>query len=56
LVEEEADETLLWFDMLIDSGKVQKIKIASLYAEADEIVAIFSASHKTAKRNHYNKS
>ncbi len=56
LVEEEADETLFWLDMLIDCGKVQKSKITSLYAEADEIVAIFSASHKTAKNNHYKKS
>ena len=52
IVEEEADETLFWLDMLIDCGKIQKDKISSLYTEASELVAIFSASHKTAKLNH----
>jgi len=55
IVEEEADETLFWIDMFIESGKVKKENIINLYKEADEIVAIFSASHKTAKINRYNK-
>ena len=55
IVEEEADETLFWIDMFIESGKVKKENIINLYKEADEIVAIFSASHKTAKTNRYNK-
>ena len=41
--------------MFIESGKVKKENIINLYKEADEIVAIFSASHKTAKTNRYNK-
>jgi four helix bundle protein len=56
IVEEEADETLFWFEMLIDCGKVKKENITELYKEADEIVAIFSASHKTAKTNRFGKS
>jgi four helix bundle protein len=56
IVEEEADETLFWLEMFIESGKVKKENIASLYKEVDEIVAIFSASHKTAKENRFNKS
>ena len=55
IVEEEADETLFWIDMFIESGKFKKENIINLYKEADEIVAIFSASHKTAKTNRYNK-
>jgi four helix bundle protein len=53
IVEEEADETLFWLEMLVESGKVKKENVASLYKEVDEIVAIFSASHKTAKANRY---
>ena len=56
IVEEEADETLFWLEMLIESEKVKKESIADLYKEVDEIVAIFSASHKTAKANRYSKS
>ncbi len=56
IVEEEADETLFWLEMFIESGKVKREEIESLYKEVDEIVAIFSASHKTAKTNRYNKS
>lgn len=53
---EEADETLFWLDMFIESGKINKENNVELYKEADEIVAIFSASHKTAKSNRFNRS
>jgi four helix bundle protein len=56
IVEEEPDETLFWLDMFIESGKINKENIVELYKEADEIVAIFSASHKTAKSNRFNRS
>jgi len=56
IVEEEADETLFWLEMCIESGKVKKENVADLYKEVDEVVAIFSASHKTAKANRFNKS
>jgi len=56
IVEEESDETLFWLEMFIESGKVRKENIAYLYKEVNEIVAIFSASHKTAKANRFSKS
>jgi len=56
IVEEESNETMFWLEMFIESGKVRKENITDLYKEADEIVAIFSASHKTAKTNHIDKS
>ena len=56
IVEEESDETLFWLEMFIESGKVRKENIAYLYKEVNEIVAIFSASHKTAKANRSIKS
>jgi four helix bundle protein len=49
VVESEAFETLFWLDMLIDSGKVRRENIAALYNEVDDIVAIFSESHKSKK-------
>jgi len=49
IVEEEADETLFWIEMLIESGKAKEESILVLQKEIREIVAIFFASHKTAK-------
>jgi four helix bundle protein len=51
-VEEEADETIYWMELLIDTGIVKPKRIADLMSEADEILAIVVASIKTAKRQH----
>jgi len=48
---EEADETMYWLEMLIEAGIVPEEKLLALYKEADEIVAILTASVKTARRN-----
>jgi four helix bundle protein len=53
IVEEEADETLFWFEMLVESGKCEQSTVSYLIEEAKEIVAIFSASHRTARINKY---
>jgi len=49
VVVEEADETVFWLEMLADSGIVRPEKLVNLLAEATELVAIFTASRKTAK-------
>jgi four helix bundle protein len=49
LVIEEADETAFWLEFLADTGMVAKRRLESLLAEANELVAIFVASRKTAK-------
>ena len=49
-VEEEADETIYWMELLIDTGIVKPKRIADLMSEADQILAIVVASIKTAKR------
>jgi four helix bundle protein len=49
VVVEEADETVFWLEMLADSGIVRPEKLANLQAEANELVAIFTASRKTAR-------
>jgi len=49
VVVEEADETVFWLEMLADSGIVSPAKLDNLLAEATELVAIFTASRKTAR-------
>ena len=51
-VEEEADETIYWMELLIDTGIVKPRRIADLMSEADEILAIVVASIKTTKHQH----
>jgi four helix bundle protein len=50
VVLEEADETVFWLEMLGDSGIVSFEKLKSLLQEANELMLIFSASRRTAKR------
>jgi len=49
IVVEEADETVFWIECLIESEIVKKELLADLLAEANELVAIFAASHRTAR-------
>lgn len=48
-VVEEADETVLWLELLEDTHVVPKAKIDDLLREANELLAIFAASQRTAK-------
>jgi four helix bundle protein len=49
LVEEEADESLYWMELLVEAGLVKLERLQSLMVEADELVAITVASIKTAR-------
>jgi four helix bundle protein len=49
VVVEEADETVLWLELLADSDIIKSAKLGDLLAEANELVAIFSASRRTAR-------
>jgi four helix bundle protein len=51
IVEEEADETLFWLELLVESELVKEGLLKDLIKETDELVAIFTASGKTAKIN-----
>lgn len=51
IIEEEADETLFWFEMLPEAKKINEADAKNLIQEVKEIVAIFSAAHKTARTN-----
>lgn len=50
-VEEEADESLFWMELLAEAGIVKASRIADLMDEAGQLVAIVVASIKTAKRS-----
>ena len=50
IVEEEADESGYWLELLVESGIVPPAKLADLMRECDEITAIIVASIRTAKR------
>jgi four helix bundle protein len=45
---EEADETVFWLELLIDSGTMKQARLAELLNEANELVRIFAASRRTA--------
>jgi four helix bundle protein len=49
LVEQELDETQLWFELLVEAGLVSSRKLASLQKEADELLAIVVASIKRSR-------
>jgi len=49
IVEEEADETVYWLELLNESGLAKTDLATTLLQEARELVAIFSASRRTAK-------
>jgi four helix bundle protein len=49
IVEEEADESEFWLELLVDSGLMKKERIEDLTDEAHQIVAITVASINTAR-------
>jgi len=56
IVEEEADETLFWRELLEESDLVLATKLTAIKQEADELIAITVASIKTARRNRASNS
>ncbi len=48
---QELDETAYWLELLAEAGIVTPAKLSSLLAEANELMAIFVASVRTAKNN-----
>jgi four helix bundle protein len=51
IVEEEADESSFWLDIITETGNASNEKVEPLLSEARELTAIFTASCKTAKSN-----
>jgi four helix bundle protein len=49
VVVEEADETVFWLELLVEADIVPETKLRDLLKEANELLAIFAASQRTAK-------
>ena len=50
IVEEEADETALWLELIISDKLLPEKKVAPLLKEANEVTAIMAASYISASR------
>ena len=48
IIEEEADETSFWLELIVDAGLLTHARVKPLLIEADEITAMLVASRKTA--------
>jgi four helix bundle protein len=51
IVTEETDETLFWFELLVESNLIDMKLVQPLMTECTELLKIFSASLATAKEN-----
>jgi four helix bundle protein len=51
VVEEEADETAFWLELIVDTNLCELSQIEALLTEAGELVAIMAACRKSALGN-----
>ena len=51
VVAEEADESLFWLELLVESETMPIHKMKGIIQEASELIAIFTASKNTARKN-----
>ncbi len=49
IVEEEADESALWLELITEAGLLSEAKVTALYVEAGELTAIAVSSIRTAR-------
>jgi four helix bundle protein len=48
-VEEEADESMYWMELIVETGMAKQKQLTALMKEADEIVSMTIASIRTAR-------
>ncbi len=51
VVEEEADESAFWLELIIETDLLRAAKVKPLLTEAGEIVAMMASSKKTATKS-----
>src|SRR5215470_5175606 len=51
IVEEEADESIYWMELLVESELMRKERVEDLMDEANQLVSIFVSSINTARGN-----
>jgi four helix bundle protein len=56
IVEEEADESSFWIELLLEAEKISGEKVDALFKESNELVAISVASIRTAKKTRESDS
>ena len=56
VVEEEADESAYWLELLLEAKVIGDHEVSDLLKEADELTAIFAASEKTARQPRAGRS
>jgi four helix bundle protein len=56
IVEEEADESVFWMELLIESGHMKPDKLSKLIAEGQEILRIVISSIKTSRKSDSKKA
>ena len=49
VVIEEADETVFWLELLVETGIMRKAQLEKLLTEANELIRIFGSSLRTAR-------
>lgn len=52
IVEEEADESIYWMELLIESGLLSAASLGDILRETDEITAMTVASIRTLQKRH----
>jgi four helix bundle protein len=50
IVEEEADESCFWLELIVDAGLINASRVKPLLQEASELTAMLVASRQTAIR------
>jgi len=56
IAEEEADETLLWLELVVESKLIEEKRMKNLLQEVDEVISILASSRITAKRSESSSS
>lgn len=51
IIIEESDESSYWIELIVEAKMIPEGRVMGLLKEADELTAIFTASHKTASAN-----
>lgn len=54
-VEEEADESAFWMELIIEDGLMKKELVEDLHREAEELVAIMASSRISARKKENNR-
>jgi len=49
IVEQELDESMLWMELIVESGMLPESKVSELQAECEELLRMTVASIKTLK-------